>query len=224
MRVRVSLSGLYTYPDVVAVCGEPQFTDDQRDTLLNPILLVEALSPSTEAYDRGRKFEHYKTMNSLREYLLLATDRVHGDLYTRQPDGRWLLTSVSRMEESLTLDCVDAHLLMADIYEKVEFPADAKIRAGCAELALTSRVRTPRPPDKCTGGTGLHTRRKPPRQQRMRRNSVRNRVMWLPEVSSTPDTVVVDFPCPSGSPRLLSIRAQRCCLQSQCCGSSTGCG
>ncbi len=134
MRVRVSLSGLYTYPDVVAVCGEPQFTDDQRDTLLNPILLVEALSPSTEAYDRGRKFEHYKTMNSLREYLLLATDRVHGDLYTRQPDGRWLLTSVSRMEESLTLDCVDAHLLMADIYEKVEFPADAKIGPDAQSL------------------------------------------------------------------------------------------
>ena len=60
---------------------------------MNPILLVEALSPSTEAYDRGRKFEHYKTIDSLREYLLIATDRVHGDLCTRQEDGRWLLTS-----------------------------------------------------------------------------------------------------------------------------------
>jgi hypothetical protein len=65
-------------------------------------------------------------MNSLREYLLLATDRVHGDLYTRQADGRWLPTSTSRMEESLTLESVNAHLLMSDIYEKVEFPADAK--------------------------------------------------------------------------------------------------
>ena len=70
-----------------------RFTDEQRDTLLNPILLAEALSPSTEAYERGRKFEHYKTIDSLREYLLIATDRVHGDLYTRQEDGRWLLTS-----------------------------------------------------------------------------------------------------------------------------------
>ncbi len=122
MRVRINATGLYTYPDVVAVCEEPQFADDQRDTLLNPVLLVEALSPSTEAYDRGRKFENYKTMDSVREYLLLATDRVHGDLYTRQADGRWLLTSVSRMEESLTLESVDAHLLMADVYEKVDLP------------------------------------------------------------------------------------------------------
>ncbi len=122
MRVRVSVTGLSTYPDVVAVCGEPQFTDHQRDTLLNPVLLVEALSPSTEAYDRGRKFEHYKTIDSLREYLLLATDRVHGDLYTRQADGRWLLTSASTMKESLTLESVDAHLLIADVYEKVDLP------------------------------------------------------------------------------------------------------
>ncbi len=123
MRVRISATGLYTYPDVVAVCGEPRFTDDQRDTLLNPTLIIEALSPSTEAYDRGRKFEHYKTMESLRDYLLIATDRVHGDLYTRQADERWLLTSVSRMQEYLTLDSVDARLLMSDIYEKVELPA-----------------------------------------------------------------------------------------------------
>ena len=125
MRVRVSVTGLYTYPDVVAVCGESRFTDQQRDTLLNPTLLVEALSPSTEAYDRGRKFEHYKTIDSLREYVLIATDRVHADLYTRQPDGRWLLTSASSMEESLTLDSVDAHLFIADIYEKVELPPDS---------------------------------------------------------------------------------------------------
>jgi Uma2 family endonuclease len=123
MRVRISVTGLYTYPDVVAVCGEPLFTDDQRDSLINPALLVEALSPSTEAYDRGRKFEHYRTMDSLREYLLLATDRVHGDLYTKQTDGRWLLTSASGMDSSLSLDSVDANLLMADIYEKVELPA-----------------------------------------------------------------------------------------------------
>jgi Uma2 family endonuclease len=84
MRVRVSATGLYTYPDVVAVCSEPRFLDDQRDTLLNLALLIEVLSPSTEAYDRGRKFDHYKTIQSLREYLLISTDRVHVDLYTRR--------------------------------------------------------------------------------------------------------------------------------------------
>lgn len=124
MRVRVRTTNLYTYPDVVAVCGDPQFLDEQRDTLLNPVLLVEVLPPSTEAYDRGRKFDHYKTLDSLRDYLLIATDRLHADLYTRQPDGRWLLTSASRLEDSLTLDSVDARLLMADIYEKVELPAN----------------------------------------------------------------------------------------------------
>jgi Uma2 family endonuclease len=77
MRVRVSATGLYTYPDIVAVCGEQQFLDDTEDTLLNPGLLVEVLSPSTEAYDRGRKFEQYKTLDSLREYMLVASERIH---------------------------------------------------------------------------------------------------------------------------------------------------
>jgi Uma2 family endonuclease len=123
MRVRVSATGLYTYPDVIAVCGPPRFLDDQKDTLLNPDLIVEVLSPSTEAYDRGRKFEQYKSLESLREYLLVVSDRVHADLYARQTDGRWLLTSADRMEDSLTLESVGAQLTMADLYEKVEFSA-----------------------------------------------------------------------------------------------------
>ena len=81
---------LCCYPDVSAFCGEPQFLDGQLDTLLNPSLVVEVLSPSTEAYDRGRKFELYQAIESLREYLLLASDRMHADLYTRQADGSWL--------------------------------------------------------------------------------------------------------------------------------------
>ena len=120
MRVRVKLTGLYTYPDVVAVCCEAVFLDDQTDTLLNPALLVEVLSPSTEAYDRGRKFDQYKSIESLREYLLVASDRVHADLYTRQPDGRWLLSSADSPESSLTLESVGAELTLADLYEKVE--------------------------------------------------------------------------------------------------------
>jgi Uma2 family endonuclease len=124
MRVAVRPTNLYTYPDLVAVCGEPRFLDEKRDTLVNPVLLVEVLSPSTEAYDRGRKFEHYKNIDSLREYLLLSSDRAHADLYTKQADGRWILSSTSRMEDTLTLDSVDAHLLMSDVYEKVELPPD----------------------------------------------------------------------------------------------------
>lgn len=115
-------TGLYTYPDVSAVCGERSFADDHNDTLLNPSLLVEVLSPSTEAYDRGKKFEHYKQIASLREYLLVTSDRVHADLYTRQTDGRWMLTSADSLEDSLTLESIDARVRLADLYEKVELP------------------------------------------------------------------------------------------------------
>lgn len=124
MRVLVRATGLYTYPDVVVVCGERRFVDEQRDILLNPSLLVEVLSPSTEAYDRGRKFEHYRSIESLREYLLVATDRTHVDLYTRQPDGRWLLRSASRLEDSLDLESVGCRLALADLYEKVDLPGE----------------------------------------------------------------------------------------------------
>jgi Uma2 family endonuclease len=123
MRVRVSATGLYTYPDAVAFCGEPRFLDETRDTLLNPNLIVEVLSPSTEAYDRGRKFEHYRSVESVTEYLLVSSERVSAELYTRQPDGRFLLTAANRMEDSLDLQSVGVHLALTDLYEKVEFPA-----------------------------------------------------------------------------------------------------
>jgi Uma2 family endonuclease len=121
MRVRVSATELYTYPDVVAVCGEPRLLGNQMDTLLNPSLLVEVLSPSTEAYDRGRKFEHYQSIESLGEYLMISSDRIHAVLYTRQPDGRWLLTSATRLEDSLDLQSVGCSLALAGLYEKVDF-------------------------------------------------------------------------------------------------------
>jgi len=121
MRVRVSSTGLYIYPDVVAVCGEPRLLDNQMDILLNPRVIIEVLSPSTEAYDRGRKFEHYQSIDSFKEYLLLASDRVHADLFTRQPDGRWLLTSATHLEDSLDLQSVGCSLALAGLYEKIDF-------------------------------------------------------------------------------------------------------
>jgi Uma2 family endonuclease len=121
MRVHVRDTGLYTYPDVVIACQEPRFLDAQLDTLLNPTLLVEILSPSTEAYDRGRKFEHYQSIESLRQYLLVASDRIHADLYTRQPDGGWLLTSADGPAGTLALTSVNCRISLADVYEKVDF-------------------------------------------------------------------------------------------------------
>jgi Uma2 family endonuclease len=121
MRVRVSATGLYTYPDIVVVCGAPQFLDGRRDTLLNPTLIVEVLSPSTEAYDRGRKFEHYQSIPSLQQYLLVASERVHADLFTRQPDGLWLLKAAGSPEDIIELDSIGCRLTLRDTYERVEF-------------------------------------------------------------------------------------------------------
>jgi Uma2 family endonuclease len=123
MRVRVTPAGLYTYPDIVVVCGEPRFLDDTLDTLLNPTVIVEVLSESTEVYDRIGKFELYRSLDSLAEYLMISSLRVSADLYTRQPDGRWLLTPKTSLEDSLDLESVGCNLLLADLYEKVEFSA-----------------------------------------------------------------------------------------------------
>ena len=122
MRVGVGADD-YVYPDVNAVCGAPKFLDLTRDTLLNPNLIVEVLSPSTEAYDRGRKFELYQSIPSFTEYLLLASDRVHADLYVRQPGGLWLRSSFGELDSELTLESVSCRLKLADLYEKVEFDA-----------------------------------------------------------------------------------------------------
>ena len=105
------------------VCGEPKFLDETRDTLLNPSLIVEVLSPSTEFYDRVRKFEHYRSVESVSEYLLVSSVRVSAELYTRQSDGRWLLTTADRMEDSLDLQSVGVRLALADLYEKVDLTA-----------------------------------------------------------------------------------------------------
>ncbi len=119
MRVRVN-SGVYRYPDVVVVCGGEQFADEREDTLLNPTVIVEVLSPSTEAYDHGAKFAEYRTMPSLREYLLLSTDWVQAELFTRQEDRNWLLTVVDRPDGAVELRSVDCRLSMAELYRDVE--------------------------------------------------------------------------------------------------------
>ncbi len=128
MRVRVSPGGLYTYPDVISVCGTPQFLDEERDTLLNPRLVVEVLSPSTEGYDRGRKFELYRSLESLREYVLVASDRVRVDVHSRQSDGRWLLTSASDLQDSVELQALECRISLDALYEKVELGADHTLR------------------------------------------------------------------------------------------------
>ncbi len=121
MRVRVSPTGLYTYPDVTVVCGEARFGDEHSDTLLNPTVIVEVLSPSTEGYDRGEKFEHYRKLDSLQEYLVIAQERHHVEHHVRQPEGQWLLSETDSVDAVIELPSIACHLLVADIYEKVEF-------------------------------------------------------------------------------------------------------
>jgi Uma2 family endonuclease len=122
MRVKISPTGLYTYPDVVVVCEEPRFEDSNIDTLLNPNVLVEVLSPSTEAYDRGEKSAHYRQLESLQEYILVAQDRVHIEHYLRQ-GTRWLLTEFSDLDDVFHLVSIGCELSLLEIYAKVEFPA-----------------------------------------------------------------------------------------------------
>lgn len=123
MRVKVIATGLYSYPDVVAVCGEMHFDDVQRDTLTNPGVIVEVLSPSTEAYDRGEKFVHYRRLGSLAEYVLVAQDRVRVEHYLRQAAG-WVLTEMSDLDSHLNLVSIDCAVSLRDLYDKVEFPPE----------------------------------------------------------------------------------------------------
>jgi Uma2 family endonuclease len=121
MRLLVSATGLYTYPDLAVACGEPQFEDVGLDTLLNPTLLIEVLSPSTEGYDRGKKAAHYRTLGSLREYALVAQEEVRVEVLTRQENGHWLLSEAGRLDDSIPLGSIGCTLRLADVYERVSF-------------------------------------------------------------------------------------------------------
>ena len=118
MRVRTSRTGSYFYPDVAVVCDKPQFEDNVFDTLLNPILVVEVLSPSTEVYDKGEKFAHYQELASLREYVLVSQDRVHVDHY-RLMGTQWVGKTFHTPEDVLLLDSIECKLPLRDIYARV---------------------------------------------------------------------------------------------------------
>ena len=118
MRVRTSPTISYYYPDVIVVCGEPRFEDDTFDTLLNPILVIEVLSPSTAAFDRGEKFEHYKQLASLQEYLLISQDRVRVEHYCRQ-GTQWNHNTFQHLEDVLSLASIECEVPLRAIYRRV---------------------------------------------------------------------------------------------------------
>ena len=130
MRVSAPLTSSYFYPDVVVVCEEPRFEDEVFDILLNPIILVEVLSPSTEAYDRGEKFSHYRHLASLQEYVLVSQDKVLVERY-RRPEKHetasvttedWIFTAFQALEDMLPLTSIQCELPLQEIYERVTFP------------------------------------------------------------------------------------------------------
>lgn len=119
MRVKVDETGMYTYPDIVAVCNDPAFEDAKVDTLLNPTLIIEVLSDSTEDYDRGGKFLHYRSLPSLQDYLLIAQHECRVEHYTRQAEDRWLLTEYKHLQDKISLASVTCELVLQDVYERV---------------------------------------------------------------------------------------------------------
>lgn len=118
MRIRTSPKGAYFYPDVVVVCGKPRFEDNVFDTLLNPILVIEVLSPSTEMYDKGEKFRHYQELASLQEYILVSQDRILVEHY-RLVKTQWVQTEMRGQADVLSLNSIRCELPLQDIYRRV---------------------------------------------------------------------------------------------------------
>lgn len=115
---------MYTYPDVTAVCGQPLLADDRGDILLNPAVIFEVLSPSTEYYDRGVKFQHYREVQSLQDYILVAQDQIRIEQYTRGDANTWTLRDSLHAEDVLTIASIGVSVPLAAIYERIEFPAE----------------------------------------------------------------------------------------------------
>ncbi len=121
MRVYASNYGLYTYPDVTLVCGEPHFIDGVFDTLLNPSVLVEVLSKTTEDYDKNQKFDFYRSIDSLKYYLIVRQNRPYVEVWKKVKEDFWEVQFCDKLEDVARLDNLELTLELAEIYEKIEF-------------------------------------------------------------------------------------------------------
>ena len=122
VKVHVPATGLYTYPNIVVTCGPIAALDKHQDTLTNPLVIVEVLSPSTRNYDRGEKFQHYRSIPSFREYLVLAQDEIRVEHHVRQPDGAWIFREHTALTDVVHLASIDCNLNISTLYADVEFP------------------------------------------------------------------------------------------------------
>ena len=127
-RIRIQANGLSTYPDVSVVCGEFQVDDADRDAIVNPRVIFEVLSQSTESYDRGKKFDLYRQLDSLLEYILVSQDEALVERFSRQENGSWLLTVFKGLNTELELQTLASNLPLSEIYEDVKFgPEEALV-------------------------------------------------------------------------------------------------
>jgi Uma2 family endonuclease len=123
LRLLVPATGLYTYPDLMVICGEIEFSGDRQDIVTNPRFIAEILSKSTADYDRGGKFVHYRSIPGLADYMIAAQDSVRVEHYTRQPDGSWLLREFTSLTDIIRIASIDVEVSLAAIYEDVELSA-----------------------------------------------------------------------------------------------------
>lgn len=123
MKIRIDAHDLYTYPDAMVLCGKPQFQKNRTDVIVNPRLLVEVLSKSTENYDRGKKFEFYRTLPSFQEYLLIDQQRVHLELFYRVGISQWDLTIIDEIDAELILRSIEVTIPIRRLYERVDWLA-----------------------------------------------------------------------------------------------------
>jgi Uma2 family endonuclease len=121
VRVKIPNTGLYTYPDVTVVCGAVQYDERDANAITNPKVIIEVLSKSTEAYDRGDKFAHYRQLEEITDYLLVTQERKRVEHYVKQSDYQWLLTVFENESEALIIEGIDCRLTLAEIYENVDF-------------------------------------------------------------------------------------------------------
>lgn len=122
---RKSAKGLFSYPDVVVICGEPQYYDEIRRVVINPTVIIEVLSDSTEAFDRGEKFLRYQNWNpSLTDYILVSQFAVIVEHYVRQPDGSWSYQVYQGLDQSLAVKSIDCRFQLSEVYDRIVFPAD----------------------------------------------------------------------------------------------------
>lgn len=129
MKVCVSAAGKFFYPDLSIVCGEARYHDKERDALLNPKVVIEVLSPSTEKYDRSVKFQAYQQVESLTDFLLISQDKPLIEHFARQASGQWLYTAYRGLSAVVDLPSIDCELPLAEIYDRVVFPPEEELES-----------------------------------------------------------------------------------------------